>query len=172
MFQNYKKKINQVKIVKGFTLVELLLYMGLLSIILVVLTNIFTAIIDMQIGSQAMSNVAQDGRYVYSRLIYDINTADSVQEPLALGSTSAILTLTKSGTQYSYLLSSGNLVMSDSTAAATLNGYGTTISDLSFQRIGNVNGKHTFRINFKITAISDLDGTPETKIFQTTAGLR
>lgn len=156
----------------GFTLVELLLYMGLLTIILGVMTSIFTAIIDMQVGAQSTSNATQDGRYIYSRLIYDINTADSVQSPLLLGSTSAVLTLTKSGTQYSYLLTSGNLVQDDGTNANALNSFGTYVSDLSFERIGNISGKHTFRIIFTVTSRAEIDGTPESKIFQTTAGLR
>jgi len=169
---SFPEKIIIINTSSGFTLVELLLYMGLLSIILVVFTNIFTAIIDMQLGAQSTSNVSQDGRYTYSRLIYDINTADTVLEPASLGSTSAILRLTKNSQEYSYSLVSDNLVMTDATSAAALNGFNTKLSNLSFQRIGNVNGKHTFRINFTITSRSQLDGTPETKIFQTTAGLR
>jgi type II secretory pathway pseudopilin PulG len=157
---------------KGYTLVELLLYMGLLTIILGVMLSIFTSIIDMQIGAQATSNVAQDGRFIYTRLIYDINSADSVQEPADLGQTTQILTLTKDGEQYSYLLSSGNLIQSTADGANALNGIGTTVTNLSFQRIGNEGGKHTFQIVFDITARGDIDGTPETKRFQTTAGLR
>ncbi len=65
----------------GFTLVELLIYMGLLTIMVLIFTDIFTSIIDNQLGSENTSNVADDGRYIYSRFIYDVNRADSIVSP-------------------------------------------------------------------------------------------
>jgi type II secretory pathway pseudopilin PulG len=156
----------------GFTLVELLMYMGLLSILLVALTTIFVAIIDTQLNAQATSYVAQDGRYIYSRLIADIHKASSVQSPQNLGDTTNSLQMTISSASASYSLADGNLILTDTTGSHVMNSFGTTISDLSFTRIGNVNGKHTFRINFTVSGNRVADSSPEVKDFQTTAGLR
>lgn len=171
---NCKLEIRNLKFQAGFTLIELLVYMGLLSILLVALTTIFTAIIDTQLNAQTTSYVSQDGRYIYSRFIYDINNASSVQTPTGLGSTSASLVLTKDGVQVTYALSGNNLVMTDNTGSYTMNSFGTTISNLSFKRVGNTgvsNPKDTFQISFTVSG-NRPDSSPEVKEFQTTAGLR
>lgn len=158
----------------GFTLVELLVYMGLLSILLVALTTIFTAIIDTQLNAQTTSYVSQDGRYIYSRFIHDVNNASSVQTPSSLGSTSASLVFTKDGSSVTYALSGGDLVMTDNTGSYNMNSFGTAISDFSVMRVGNTgvnNPKDTFQISFTVSG-NRPDSSPEVKEFQTTAGLR
>lgn len=165
--RSFKLKTN-----RGFTLVELSIYMGLLMIVTVILTEIFTSIIENQLSSENTSNVANDGRFIFSRFIYDVNRATSIATPSALGSSSATLGLDIGESSYTYSLSDSNLVLSDGVNQNALNGYGTTVSNLQFTRIGNVNGKHTVRINFTITGNIDRNGVIESKNFQTTAGLR
>lgn len=158
--------------VAGFTLVELLIYMGILSVILIVLTDILVAAFGVQASSQSTSQVAQDGRYIYSRLIYDINQASDVSTPSALGNTTNTLTLNKDGTTYTYALSGANLVVTDNSGTYQLNSVDTSLSSLQFQRIGNPGGKHTFRISFTVNGIINLNGRFDSKAFLTTAGLR
>jgi len=160
------------KIQKGFTLIELILYMGLLSVLLLVLSQVFTTVLEGQINAEATSSVAQDGRYIYSRFIHDVHNADSVATPSALGEISESLVLSSNTLVYTYFLSNGNLYISDPTGTHQLNSFNTTVSDLVFQRIGNVAGKHTFQIHFTVTSKGELRGNNEIKIFQTTAGLR
>lgn len=157
---------------KGFTLVELIIYMGLLTVLILVFTQIFTSILDNQSSSQSTSRVAEDGRYIYSRFIYDVNRAQSISIPAALGSSSANLVLTINSAQYTYSTNSGNLTVTDPTGTYALNGFGTTISNVNFQRIGNAGGKHTIQMNFTVTSNMGLHGAFENKSFQTTAGLR
>jgi len=168
------KKKNQTVInkIKGFTLVELLLYMGLFSLLTVVLTDILVTTVNIQLTSSSSNNIVQDGRYIYSRFIYDINQAQSVILPQNLGDGSNSLEFTKNGNSYSYTLEMGNIILTDHTGSYQLNGYDTSISDLSFRRIGNINGKHTFRINFTISGKTTVNGNTEIRHFQTTAGLR
>lgn len=157
----------------GFSLVELIVYMGILSALLVVFTDIFTSILDNELSSQRTSSVAQDGRYIYSRLIYDINRAQGIVLPANLGDTSVSLQAVIAGKLYTYALSNGNLTITDDTGTSyMLNSYDTTISGLQFTRLGNATGKHTFRINFDVTGKILMHGTTEVKSFQTTAGLR
>jgi len=157
---------------RGFTLIELLIYMGILSIFIVVLASIFTSILDTQISSQTTSSVAQDGRYIYTRLIYDINRAEGVTLPATLGETTTSLQVSISGQLYTYALTSGNLTVTDGINTLNLNSAETTVSNLSFQRIGNATGKHTFRILFTVTSKTSLHGITDSASFQTTAGLR
>src|SRR5690242_20616871 len=65
----------------GFTLIELLIYMGIFSILLLILTKMFTAIIDVHLESQATSSVSQDGNYIMTRLSSDIRKAKTVVLP-------------------------------------------------------------------------------------------
>lgn len=166
------KKGNESK--KGFTLIELTIYFGLLSIFILVLTEIFVSVLNTQLSSESTSSVAQDGRFIYSRLIYDINSADNVTLPANLGDTSDTLVLIRGGQTYTYSLSNGNLELQDpSLDIQPLNGVDTTISNFVVTRLGNAGGKHTFQINFRVTGNIQLPGgRVDTQVFQTTAGLR
>lgn len=175
----YVKKVNKksgfthdLRSRQGFTLIELVIYMGIISMLLVVFMDILSASFSTQLSSQSTSEVVQDGRFIYTKLIYDINRASSVSIPASLGDTSSTLTAIINGTTHAYALSSGNLQITDPSGYYALNSSDTTVSNLQFQRIGNVNGKHTFRINYVITGKINLSGRYDTKNFQTTAGLR
>lgn len=157
---------------RGFTLVELAIYMGISMMILLLLTSLLSAILSTRLTTQSTIGIAQDGRYIYVRLIYDINHADSITTPANLGNTSNTLVLTTNGTQYTYRIQDGNLILVDPQGLHSMNGPDTTISGLTFQRIGNVNGKHTIRINYVITSKVLSKGTLDSQAFQTTAGLR
>lgn len=156
----------------GFTLVELLVYIGIFSILITVMAQIFSSIVDSQLDAETTTSVAQDGQYLYSRLIYDIHTAQLVASPSALGDSGPVLTLSKNGTSYTYKVNNHNLEVSTGSTSAALNSYDTEISNLQFQRIGNVSGKHTIRISFTITSKGQSQGGKEIRNFQTTAGLR
>src|SRR3990172_6790072 len=49
---------------RGFTIIELILYMGMLSILLAVLSQIFVSILNVQLESQSSSSIEQDSRYI------------------------------------------------------------------------------------------------------------
>jgi hypothetical protein len=174
MIKNLRKlfitKENRTR--SGFTLIELSIYMGITMVIILILAELLSAIFSTQLTSQATSYTVQDGRYVYTRLIYDINRAQSVSVPANLGDSTNSLTLNIGGSEYSYSLSGGNLVITDTQGVHLLNSTDTTISNLTFMRIGNTDGKHTFKINYTVTSKIVDKGPAETKVFQTTAGLR
>lgn len=167
-----KNNQNQASSRRGFTLVEMLMFLGIFSVLLVMLTGIFTSSLDVQKETEATSNVQQDGAYIISRLIYDIARATSITTPDAIGSQYTTLVLVIGGVTNTYALSGGNLTLSDGSVTDQLNGYDTTISNLTFTRYGNVGGKNTIQINFTITSKAQRASGYEIKNFQTTAGLR
>ena len=156
----------------GFTLVELLIYMGLLAVIILVFTEVFISIIDNQLSSRNASNVADDGRYIYSRFIHDVNRAESITQPSEFGSTSAALTLVIGSQNYTYSLSNNNLTVTDPEGSHALNGYGSSISALLFTKVGTSNSKSTVKINFTVNGVTTTRGILDQQSFQTTAGLR
>lgn len=156
---------------KGFTIVELLIYMGLLSILLVVLTQISVSIFDLQSQSKAVSSVAQDGRYILTRLNYDTRRASSISAP-ALGQTSSTATLVLDGVSTTYDASSGNLVVSSSGSSDQLNSLESNISNLQFRRIGNSGGKNSLEISFTLSSRQNRSSGREIRDYETTIGLR
>lgn len=164
-------KIRQSKS-RGFTLIELVVYLGVIMIFFLVLTDILTSVLNTRLSSQSNSQVAQDGRYIYTRLVYDIERADSISLPLNIGDTSNSLQMSISGTPYTYSLSNSNLILTVSGSSEQLNSVDTSISNLSFRRIGNANGKNTFQILFTVTSRITNRGLTDSQAFQTTAGLR
>lgn len=158
----------------GFTMVELLLYMGLLGIFMTVLTTMFTSVLDVQLESEAVSSVAQDGRYLLSRLTYDIHRANSIIAPVNLGEPSSTsLSLNIDGVVTSYTITNGNLVMSNDNGNNNLNGFDTEVSGLTVTRLGNSGGKNTLTLEFTLTGKAIRPGNNlETKTYQTTIGLR
>jgi hypothetical protein len=156
----------------GFTIVELLIYAGILIVFLYVMTSMFTGILDMQLTSESASAVVQDSRYILSRFAYDIGRASAIVSPASLGAQTSSLILTIGSAEYTYALINGNLMLTAASSSGALNGYGTAVSNLSFRRYGNVNGKHSVRIAFTLTStIQRTDGS-ETQDFQTTIGLQ
>ena len=156
----------------GFTLVELIIYMGLLTVMILIFTEIFVSTIDNQLSSRNTSNVADDGRYIYSKFIYDVNGAQSITEPIAFGSPEAKMTLLIGGQNYTYSLSNNNLIVTDSAGSYTLNGYGSSISALLFTKVGTTSAKSTVKINFTVKGTTTIHGILDQQSFQTTAGLR
>jgi len=157
---------------KGFTLVELLIYMGLLTVLILIFTDIFTSIIDNQLSSRNTSNVADDGRYIFSRFIYDVGRAQAITQPSTYGSSSAVLNLTIDGQNHSYELQNNNIVVTNPDGSYSLNGYGSSISGLLFTKVGTTSAKSTVQINFTVKGVVTSRGINDQQIFQTTAGLR
>src|SRR5688572_12402979 len=111
----------------GFTLVELLITMGLLSIFMLVITDIFAAVVDVRTESEATSAVSEDSRFLLARLSYDVQRASAVTTPAALGGASGTLGLTIGGVAHTYAVSGGNLQLTNP-SADNLNSSETVIS--------------------------------------------
>ncbi len=159
---------------KGFTLIELILYMGMFSVILLVLSALFTAIIDTQLDVEATSAVEADSKFVASRLMYDIQRAESITTPASLGGQGSSLTLVVDGTVFVYSLQNQNLLLTVGSDSQQLNGEGSSVTDLTFTRLGNAGSgaKPAVRtqITFESTVAQPQD--PETKTVDITIGLR
>ena len=162
----------KMKAQKGFTLVELIIYMGLLSIFLFILSQMFAAILDIRTESESISAVEQDGRFIMTRLSYDINRSSSVTTPASLGSSGSSLVLVIGGVNYTYAVSGGNLQLTNNLGTNNLNSSESTISSPTFQRVGNSGGKDTVKIQFTVNSVAQRDKGVETKTFYITGGRR
>lgn len=156
----------------GLTLIEMLLYAGLFSILIVVLSETLVAMLEVRIESQANAAVNQDSRYLLSRLSYDIQRSTATTVPNALGGSGGVLTLTIGGVSNTYQLNGTNLTLTNSNGTNVLNSPESKISNLTFRRLGNTGGEESVQIIYTITSTAQRDSGPETRTFQTTMGRR
>jgi len=148
---------------RGFTLIELLVTMGIMAVLMTLIANVFLTLLDTQLESASASVVEIDGRFVLSRLIYDIHRAAQVVTPAAAGETSPGLTLNIDGTNHTYTVTDSVLYLDGS---ARLTGIDTTISGLSFTRVGNGGDNDTLQLSFTVTSLA------QSQSYQTAVSLR
>lgn len=156
----------------GFTLVELLIFMGLFSVILVVLSSLFAAIIQQQLENQVISAVESDSTYVVSRLAYDFEQADTVVVPVENGDETVSLTLDINGEEYEYLLNDSTLEVVTPTDTVHLTSPRTVVTDLSFQRLGNESGVPTIRVRMTLSSLAENSTGAEVTEIDTIFGIR
>ncbi len=159
---------------KGFTLVELLLYMGIFSILLTVTLQMFGSVFEFQLESQAVSSVDVDGKFIVNRFNYDVSRASSITLPVTLGESSSALTVVVNSQSLTYSLSDGDINLNNASTGTTdqLNSVETTASNLSFTRLEGNAGKDLIQMSFTLTSEVTQRKGKEVRSFQTTGGLR
>lgn len=165
---------------RGFTLVELLVYMGIFSILLIVLMQLFTTILSTHLESEATSSLSQDGNYLTSRFAYDIHGASTVTSP-ALGASctwptlpTCQLQITDGVTSKTYTMdNSANLSLTTSGHTDQLNSANTKVTGITFTTLGNNPGKASVQIKLTLESRTIRPGNlVQTASFQTTVGTR
>ncbi|HJZ05632.1 hypothetical protein A2634_05395 [Candidatus Amesbacteria bacterium RIFCSPHIGHO2_01_FULL_48_32] len=149
---------------RAFTIVEILIYMGLMAGFLVILGSILISVLDVQLETQSVSAVEQDGRYIMARLAYDIHRASSISTPGTAGLTTNSLGL-DIGT---YAVVSGNLQF----AGQNLNSYDSQITGFTVTRLGTTTHP-SLQITLDLASrSSQITGVAKTKSYLSTVSLR
>jgi hypothetical protein len=158
---------------KCFTIVELLIYMGLLSVFLVILGGVFGAVLETQLVTQSSSSVDQDNRFIQARLTYDIRRSTSVITPAGSGQSASFLSLNIGGVTYTYSVSLGDLLLTVAGNSQKINSYATNVSDFSVSRLGNPTGRPSLRLNYTLRSLTtSLNQIPQVIYATSTATLR
>lgn len=164
---------------QGFTLIDLAIYSGLLGILLVILSEIFISIVQLQLSSSSQGAVEQNGAYILSRVTYDIRRASSISSP-ALGQTVATFSavIDDSGTPvtYTYGIQNENLILSIGSSDAQLNSSDARITDFSVKKISNSGqsgtAKDTVQVSFTVHSRGVVSASLKERQYQTTVSLR
>ncbi|MEK9201309.1 MAG: hypothetical protein AAB909_05050 [Patescibacteria group bacterium] len=157
----------------GFTIIELLLYMGILPLILIVLSIVFSDLVNLQLSSRAISSVEQGGRFILARLAYDIRRASSVTTPATPGISSPSLALVISGVTHTYSVVDGQLTLTVGGQTDTLSGSDIRVDGFSVLRLGNPTGEASLQISVDLGSLdSDLSGQDQAVSYQTTVTQR
>lgn len=157
---------------KGFTLIELVIYIALISVLLLVISQIFIASLDAQTESEAVSSVDQDGRFLLSRLSYDMSRADDVIEPVSFGTPASTLILLINGDTYTYSQNGNQLQVTGPFGTDQLTSSLTRLRSLSFEKLGNTDGLPTIRVHFTLESVTIAETGVKVESFQSTFGLR
>jgi prepilin-type N-terminal cleavage/methylation domain-containing protein len=164
---------------RGFTFIELLIYMGLLGILIVVMSEIFIAILALKLESSSASVVQQDGTYISTRMSYDIQRAQSILYP-AVGQSSSRLSLdiVENGTHhtYEYASNSGILTLSDGTHTDIMESSGSAVTQFVVTRVGNsatmTDAKDTVDVVLTTSSRYQLPSGTDSMNYHFAAGLR
>lgn len=95
--------------VNGFSLLELLIYLAILSAVMSVLAGMFFSINKGQGQAEAMSEVNGNLRFAIEKLSQDLRSASSVSAPAIANATSTTMTAVISGSDVIYCVSDGKL---------------------------------------------------------------
>jgi prepilin-type N-terminal cleavage/methylation domain-containing protein len=134
----------------GFTLVELLLSMGIFTILMTIIFQVFLSVIETRLSAEAASATTQDAQYVYSRLAYDISRSSAVVTPASPGQSSSTLQLTINGTSYTYAIDgSSHLNLTTGGTSTAVTSAGSKATAATFTRRGGATGAQS--VTFDIT---------------------
>ena len=165
------RKTNRLNFQKGTTLIELLLYLALFSIILVVVVDLLFTSGQLKMESESQNSLQQDANLISKRLNYEVHSATSSATP-----SNSSLVLNVASETHTFSLSSGNLVfqkvVGPSTINANLNSNLTTINSISFTNLGNALGKSIIKTVFTISSTKLTKQGANTKTFEIFSGLR
>ncbi|MDH5533317.1 MAG: prepilin-type N-terminal cleavage/methylation domain-containing protein [Candidatus Pacebacteria bacterium] len=156
----------------GFSLVELLMYMGLSMIILIIITGLFASVINIRGEAEKTSSVERDGRYMISRLTYDINRAQEIIEPALLGDSSTTLQLVIDGQTVTYQIINNKLSFTDSTGTYAINNKDVNMTIFNVTRLGNEGGKNGIQAETQIVSQNESEGKIESREYNFFAATR
>lgn len=169
----------RAQVQNGFTLIELAIYGGLLGILLTIMSQFFVTTMQLKTVTDNETAIQMDGRYILSRLSYDIQRASSITIP-ATGQSGTTLSaiITENGTDINYLYTVINqdLLLTAGTVSAVLNSTGSRIADFSLSRVGNsgtISGaKDTIKVQLTVEGAATTSSGRESHTFNTSIGLR
>ncbi|MFA5076441.1 MAG: hypothetical protein WC480_03435 [Patescibacteria group bacterium] len=164
---------------KGFTVIELVLYIAITASILLVVSNFVFMILNARVKGQVIAEVEQQGIQVMQTITQTIRNSTGVTAP-AIGSSAAALTLTmtditKTPTTFS-LSNSGIISITEGALAATaaLTNDRVVVSDLIFSNWAISGTNDLVRVQFTVTYLNpaNVNQYQYSKIFYATASRR
>lgn len=177
MMNKTESKINNLDRRRAFTIIELLLYIALVSVLLLSLSAFWANTIQSRIKTQTISEVDEVGTQAMNLITQSIRNADSVTTP-AVGTSGAGLTLTMATAGVNptvFDLSSGVIrVTEGATPAVNIISDKLAITNLSFQNLSGVGSPGVVRVSFTVT-YKNTSGRNEydySKTFYNTASVR
>ena len=170
-------RIKNFSLRRGFTLIELIIFMGILSILLLLLSTLFTSVINVQLESEGYSSIDTDGRYILAKLMYAFQSADSADtvnnyiDTPATGSAGQTLKVKINSVLYTYSGSTSGTLQLLTPTLNNLTSSESSISGLLFQRIGPGGNIDTIQVSFRLTSKIKRANISKFRDFQTSVSM-
>lgn len=162
---------------KGFTLVELLLYIAISSVVLLSTSLFLSLLLGSNIKNQTIAEVEQQGMQTMSMIAQTIRNSENITSP-TVGSSDTSLTLdviNVSNDPTVFDISSGSIQITEGAGSAVpLTNERVTASNISFENLSYTGTNGTIQIEFTLTYINS-SGRNEydfSKTFTSSASLR
>ena len=163
---------------KGFTLVEMVLYVSLCSIILLALSTFLSYLLASRVRSQSISEVNQQGFQVMHMMTQTIRNGRSITTP-SLGTASSTLSIITANALLNptvFTTASGTMKIKEgSSSYVPLTNKRVTVSNVLFENVSSASStEKIIRISFTVDYLN-LSGRSEysyTKTFKGSATLR
>lgn len=124
----------------GFTLIELMIYMAVLSIITVVVADSFLILNKGRAGVEAKSELNSNFRFAVEKIKRDVASADNLVSPTTTAASSTLLNLTIASSSIKYSLDSNRITRQvDAQAFEYITSDTVKINSLFFNRLENTN---------------------------------
>lgn len=161
----------------GFTLVELLLYVGLLSIVMFSAAVFLSLLLQSRTKNQVITEVEQQGVLAMQRMMQVVRNSTLINTP-AVGASGSALSVNLPQAALSptvFALSGGAITMTEGAGAAvSLTNNLVSVTGLTFSNLSRASTPGTVRIQFTISYINN-SGRNEfdySKTFDSDASLR
>jgi type II secretory pathway pseudopilin PulG len=127
----------------GFSLLELLIYIAILSVVTLVITGIFISVNQSRGRTEAVSEVNSNLRFAIEKISQDLRFSDSISIPAIANSTSTSLTMNVGTSTIVYCISGIYLKRQINGVCSDLSDNVTSgavsVTSLIFKRIENTN---------------------------------
>lgn len=157
---------------RGFTLIELIIYSGILVIVLTFTGEYLYSIGQARINNTARVEVAQAAQLIINKTKSDVVNSLAITNPIESES-SPSLSLSTDERQITYSLVGNDLIRNIDDNADKLNSDQVILSNVSFNKIANPGGAVTVQMRFTLTSLAQLSGGRNVQeSFQTTFSQR
>ena len=164
------------KSAKGYTLIELLLYITILGIVLIIVIDLLFKSLEASVQFRERNELEANASLIFERIKYDIRSATSISVPTTLGETSNYLSLIRNGQTITYTKVSNSLNLSNGVSSDNLSSNAVIVENITFQKLGSKleeqGGKQTLKINLTLTNPAQTKQGILSKSWTTTSGLR
>ncbi len=139
---------------KGFTLVELILYVVIAGVVLLVISIFFMNLVTSRIKNETVSEVEFQGTQVLQMITQNIRNAEEVSSPIK-GETSSSLAIIKEGENITFGLDDGVIYIQEASGdPVNLTNKRVLASSLLFENVGKENAPESIRISFTLSRVN------------------
>jgi len=154
---------------KGFSLVDILLYIGLASFLLTGTSAAFSELLSARIKTESISEVQTQGQHIMQLILQTIRNAESITSPTAGNSAAALTIETDAGTTMFDVSSNIFRITEDLNPPEAITSSRIIPSNISFTNLTRTEAPGTIRVSFILSHVN-FEGRNEYDVSETFIG--